>query len=192
MKDFVFTGGTLTDSVILGTGCINENDNFSVLFLKTGTGGPISVLPSVMDDDFLAIVTAFPLGWHDLGSVKALAKARGLNLTREGAGVSEVLVGPVLSGLDVDKVLFRSGNVVRYVLDGAVSLSPIPSTGTSKLVCKGNGKTVNDGTFVISAVSNGAAGGADSKYIEVSNPARSNNAGDEGAGAPGTCDVITG
>lgn len=80
--------------------------------------------------------------------------------------------------LDVDTILFQSGNTIRYAFNGSPDLSSI--VVNDHLRIRDAGKTSNNGTFIITVVDDG------SDFIEVTNPDRSDNTDDEASDSPAT------
>ncbi len=191
MNEFLFTGGELAKDVILKTDYLEDNANFTVQQIVYTDGSLIGYGPLDGDASLGAILNFFPIAPTDIHKLKTFSIDQGLSLTLlTDDNRSPLLVNVVLSGLSVGKVLFQSGHKVRYVISGTTDLSGIPTKGLVRLFCKGNGQTLNDGIFPVLAVSDGTAGVADSKYIEVDNVSRSDKTGDETTAAQGKCNVI--
>lgn len=89
----------------------------------------------------------------------------------------------ILTALDVDTILFQSGNTIRYTFNTTPDLSGV-SVGNALLVT-GATKSSNNGNFFVSLVDNG------SDFIEVTNPGRSDNTDDEASDSPAVADAKT-
>jgi len=83
--------------------------------------------------------------------------------------------------LDVDTILFQSGNTIRYNFGGTPDLSAFAALDF--LFVENAGKASNNGNFVISAVDDGA------DFIEITNPNRSDATDDEAAPSPAIAHV---
>ncbi len=83
--------------------------------------------------------------------------------------------------LDVDTILFQSGNTIRYTFNGTPDLSGVAVDDF--LTVKLAGKTINNGTFKITTVNDG------SDFIEVTNALRSDATDDEASDSPATGEV---
>lgn len=101
----------------------------------------------------------------------------------DNAGSNTVTIAPAvtLSSLDVNTILHQSGNTIRYTFNGTPDLSNV-KVG-NYLAASSSTNASNDGTFVITAVSDG------SDYIEVTNSGRSDNTDDEASDSPSVCNV---
>ena len=84
--------------------------------------------------------------------------------------------------LDVDTIVFQSGNTVRYTFNGSPDLSEIVLRRF--LTVNNSTNAVNDGAFIIEAVDDG------SDFIDVINPARTSGAADEATDSPATAGTI--
>lgn len=83
-----------------------------------------------------------------------------------------------LLDLDVDSIVWQSGTTVRVFFNGTPNLSGV-GAGDFYLT-KNNGNATNDGTFVISAVDDGA------DWVEITNDQRTDGTDDESSDAVGT------
>lgn len=83
--------------------------------------------------------------------------------------------------LDVDTILFQSGNIIRYTFNGTPDLSAVAVDDF--LTVKLAGKTINNGTFEITTVNDG------SDFIEVTNALRSDATDDEASDSLATGEV---
>lgn len=80
--------------------------------------------------------------------------------------------------LDVDTIVFQSGNTIRYAFNGSPDLSSI--SVNDHLRIRDAGLEVNNGTFIITAVDDG------SDFIEATNLNRSDGTDDEASDSPAT------
>lgn len=80
------------------------------------------------------------------------------------------------SSLDVDTILFQSGNTIRYTFNGSPDLSGIAVDYHMRI--RGAGLSINDGTFIITDVNDG------SDFIEITNVNREDNTDDEASDSP--------
>lgn len=78
--------------------------------------------------------------------------------------------------LDVDTIVFQSGNTIRYTFNASPDLSSI-AVG-DHLRIRSAGEEINNGTFKITDVNDG------SDFIEVENPDRSDGTDDEASDSP--------
>jgi hypothetical protein len=185
MREFTFSGGTLTQSLTFVTdGFSSEIENITVKEVKQADGSVLSQLPTTADADYTALISNFLRQETSLFAMKEFAKPRGLVLTRLDQDSSEDVTSILLSALDVNTILHQSGNTIRYTFNGTPDLSGVDATN-DMLISESNGTASNDGIFVITAVSDG------SDYIEVTNPDRADNTDDEATDAVGTCDVLS-
>lgn len=82
----------------------------------------------------------------------------------------------VLTSLDVDTILFQSGNTIRYTFNGTPDLSGVKVAHT--LTVATATKSSNNGDFVILAVNDV------SDFVDVLNETRSDNTDDEASDSP--------
>lgn len=87
----------------------------------------------------------------------------------------------LFTALDVESVLWQSGNTVRYTFNGTPALTT-PVAGDKLLVISSTNAT-NDGMFNIITVNDG------SDFVEVYNPVRGDAADDEAAASPAVGDI---
>lgn len=83
--------------------------------------------------------------------------------------------------LDVESVLWQSGNVIRYTFTGTPDLSGV--TAGDYFTCNYEDSAINDGTFLIETVNDG------SDYVEVINRNRTANTDDTASSSTGVGDV---
>jgi len=86
----------------------------------------------------------------------------------------------LLSSLDIDDILWQSGNTIRVNFNSTPVLTPV-AVG-DEITITGAANAVNNGTFAITAKNNGAY------WVEFLNEDRSSNAEDETSSA-GTADI---
>ncbi len=84
--------------------------------------------------------------------------------------------------LDVDTIVFQSGNTVRYTFNGSPDLSEIVLGRF--LTVNNSTNAINDGAFAITAVDDS------SDFIEVTNSGRTSGAADEATDSPATAGTI--
>jgi len=89
----------------------------------------------------------------------------------------------VVEGLDVDTILFQSGNTIRYTFNGSPDLSVISVNDV--LFADSSTNALNDGSFFISTVDDG------SNFIEVTNDLRSDDTLDEASDTSSTVKLRT-
>ena len=99
-----------------------------------------------------------------------------IGITEDQVTVIDDSGGTPMTGLDVDSILWQVGNTIRYTFLGAPDLSTV-AVG-DRWVGTSAGIASNDGNFDITAIDDIA------KHIDVTNPARANNADDEAPGSP--------
>lgn len=184
MREFIFSGGTLTQSLIFVTdGFSSQIQNVTIKEIKQPDGGVITQLPSTADADFKDLIATFLRQETSLYALKEFARTRGLVLTRQDQDTSEVITSILLSALDINTVVFQSGTTIRYTFNGTPDLSGVVVGDT--LIVSGSGNASNDGIFTITAVSDG------SDYIEVTNSAREDDTDDEATNATGVASVLS-
>jgi len=89
----------------------------------------------------------------------------------------------ILEALDVDEILWQSGNTIRYTFNGAPDLSGIAVNNV--LFAESSTNSDNNGSYYISAVNNG------SNYVEVTNDLRGDATLDEASDSPSTVNLRT-
>jgi len=85
------------------------------------------------------------------------------------------------AGMDVESILWQSGNTIRYTFNGSPDLSGVQEG--SYLTSNYATNSSNDGTFLIVTVNDG------SDYVDVINYDRSDNTDDEASLSPAVGDV---
>lgn len=86
--------------------------------------------------------------------------------------------------LDVDTILFQSGNIIRYTFNGSPDLSGVSVNDFIEVLLAG--KASNNGVFKITTVNDG------SDFVEVTNTARSDATDDEASDSPATGTITHG
>ena len=86
-----------------------------------------------------------------------------------------------LTALDVESILFQTGNTIRYTFNTTPDLSAVEVGDTLVVTLASN--ALNNGTFFIVTINDA------SDFVEVLNPDRSDNVADKASASPATANV---
>lgn len=117
--------------------------------------------------------------WQQSGKLEAaLNEVDGLSAPPTEVDGDVYVLDKASTVLDVDTIVFQSGNTVRITFNGAPDLSSLVINDHARIRLAGNSS--NNGTFIITLINDG------SDFIEVTIPNRTDGSDDEASDSPAT------